>query len=86
MTFFNAFNLLAMAADHGIIRREANMVFVYRQAGSPPEQYPEGWYEEKITDIAQELMDDEKGQQILVEQLRKKGIEFKLVPELSSDN
>ena len=31
-------------------------------------------------------MDDEKGQRILVEQLRKKGIEFKLVPELSPDN
>lgn len=83
MTFFDAFNLLMMATNHGIVHREGSMVFVYRQAGSPPEENPEGWYKENITDIAQELMNDEEGQQVLIDALRKKGIEFKHVPDLS---
>lgn len=55
----------------------------YRDAGSDPEKYPEGWYAEDIDDVSQELMDDEIGQLALTESLKERGVQF---VELDIDN
>ena len=67
MYFLNAKRLITMAIEHGILQTKDDKVLIYRDAGSDPEKYPEGWYAEDIDDISQELMDDEIGQLALTE-------------------
>lgn len=83
MYFLNAKRLITMAIEHGILQTKDDKVLIYRDAGSDPEKYPEGWYAEDIDDISQELMDDEIGQLALTESLKERGVQF---VELDIDN
>ncbi len=83
MYFLNAKRLITMAIEHGILQAKDDKVLIYRDAGSDPEKYPEGWYAEDIDDISQELMDDEIGQLALTESLKERGVQF---VELDIDN
>ena len=83
MYFLNAKRLVTMAIEHGILQTKDDKVLIYRDAGSDPEKYPEGWYAEDIDDISQELMDDEIGQLALTESLKERGVQF---VELDIDN
>ena len=60
-------NILQLAENN------SNQVLVYRLQGT---KNPEGWYAENIEDLAQELMYDKEGQDILKKELEKKGIQF----------
>lgn len=83
MYFLNAKRLITMAIEHGILQTKDDKVLIYRDAGSDPEKYPEGWYAEDIDDFSQELMDDEIGQRALTESLKERGVLF---VELDIDN
>lgn len=85
MHFLNAKRLITMAIEHGILQTKDDKVLIYRDAGSDPEKYPEGWYAEDIDDVSQELMDDEIGQLALAltESLKERGVQF---VELDIDN
>ena len=43
MYFLNAKRLITMAIEHGILQAKDDKVLIYRDAGSDPEKYPEGW-------------------------------------------
>lgn len=84
MTYFQCIKLLEACIKNGILAvdpADSNCILVYRQAG---ETSPEGWYSEAVMSAAQELLDAPKGQQLLLEQLKKKGIEFDCEPAQSS--
>ena len=83
MYFLNAKRLITMAIEHGTLQTKDDKVLIYRDAGSDPEKYPEGWYAEDIDDVSQELMDDEIGQLALTESLKERGVQF---VELDIDN
>ena len=71
MKFFDALKLLERAVSCGLIQQDGNDIFVWREVGNPPDEFPEGWYRENIMSVAQELMNDEKGQQFLKEEVEK---------------
>ena len=71
MKFFDALKLLEQAVSCGLIQQDGNDIFVWREVGNPPDEFPEGWYRENIMSVAQELMNDEKGQQFLKEEVEK---------------
>lgn len=71
MKFFEALQLLEQAVKCGLILQDGDDIFVYCEVGNPPDEFPEGWYRENIMSVAQELMDDEKGQQFLKEEIEK---------------
>lgn len=41
---------------------------------------PAGWYSENIFSVASELADDEEGQQIILDELSKRGLDFSCTP------
>lgn len=81
MFYINAKNLVLLAVKHGVLQELHGMIPIYRNAGSPPELFPEGWYLEDIEDVAQDLMHDEDGQSALINALKEKGVEFQPVDE-----
>lgn len=87
MNFFNCFRLLQECVKAEILCLDSqaianDRVLIFREAGRNPEKYPEGWYSENIRDVAQELMSDEQGQALLLEQLTKRGIPFEEYKDL----
>ena len=50
-----------------------NKILVYRGKGI---NYPEGWYAEEIEDVIYELMEDKEGQNLLIEELQKRGTDI----------
>ena len=74
MYYMDAVTLIEKCIAHDIlhtVEEKPNLVLVYRKT-----QENEGWYAESIEDLAQELMNDFKGQTVLREALAKKGISF----------
>ena len=80
MTFFNCLRLLHECVKAGLLQRsekDENCILVYREAGT---ELPEGWYAENIHAVARELTNDEPALDFLLEELQKKGVEFKEKP------
>ena len=53
MKFFDALKLLEQAVSCGLIQQDGNDIFVWREVGNPPDEFPEGWYRENIMSVAQ---------------------------------
>lgn len=86
MYFIDAKRLIQTAAEHDILYTEDNYVAVYRKSGTPPEEYPEGWYLEPVDEVARDLMDDAEGQRCLITALAKKDITFEEIePAMCAD-
>lgn len=81
MFYINAKNLVLLAVKHGVLQETHGLIPIYRDAGSPPEVYPEGWYLEDIEEVIQDLMQDEEGQNALINALSEKGVEFVPIDE-----
>lgn len=80
MTFFNCLRLLHECVKAGLLQRsdkDESCILVYREAGT---ELPEGWYAENIHAVARELTNDEPALDYLLDELRKKGVEFKEEP------
>ena len=71
MKFIEALPLLEQAVKCCLILGDGDDIFVYCEAGNPPDEYPEDWYRENIMSAAQDLMDDEEGQLFLKEEIEK---------------
>lgn len=76
MIYINAKRLLLAAVENGILAMKGNCIPIYREAGTPPEEYPEGWYLEDIEDLSQDLMHDTDGQEAIIAALAEKGVQF----------
>ena len=75
MYYINACELLNTCIKAEILQGEENdHVFIYREAGTPKEEWPEGWYKEPFDDVATRLVDDTKGTEFLQEALLQRGI------------
>lgn len=84
MTYFQCIKLLEACIKNGVLASDpdaANRLLVYRGAGKTA---PEGWYSEPVMMVAQELLDDHDGQQLLLKRLKEEGIEFNCGPMSSS--
>lgn len=80
LNFHNCLRLIGECVNAKVVSLDpenSNNVLVYRSAG---EFVPEGWYSENAHTVAQELMEDVEGQQILLNALKEKGVEFKAMP------
>ena len=80
LNFWNTLKLLEKCIEEEVIQKDPERkdnIAIYREGGT---EAPEGWYSENIFDVAQELQHDIDGQQILIEALKGKGIEFKTTP------
>lgn len=80
LDIFQCTKLLQQCVDKGILSTDPsdkNRILVYRGAGV---QSTEGWYSEKLSCVAQTLANEQAGQQMLVEALRKKGVTFSCEP------
>ena len=80
MTFFNCLHLLHECVKAGLLQRsekDENCILVYREAGT---ELPEGWYAENVYNVARELVNDEPALDYLLNELQKKGVEFKEEP------
>lgn len=76
MTGYDAFNLVSLCVENGILQEQDGGIFIYRTSGSDPSEFPEGWYLEDKTSVCQELMEDTEGTEFLVKELANKGIKF----------
>lgn len=74
MYYINAMKLINLCVQNNILNEKDNKIFVYRNKG---EQSEEGWYLEPKDILAFELKDDKAGQEALISELKKKGIDFK---------
>lgn len=73
MIYINALELINVCVENEILQEVNGGVPVYRKA-TPT--HKEGWY---LTDkdlLAKELMQDTTGQNILITELKRKGVEF----------
>ncbi len=80
MVYMDCVNLIRQCVGHKILEpyeddNVKDAVLVYREAGVNPE-FPEGWYAEPVSDLAQELMADVAGQTALIIALAEKGVKF----------
>lgn len=73
MMYIHALELIDLAIKKDLVTVKDNKVAVYRNGAGDRE---EGWYLEEKESVAQELMKDEKGQEILFNALKEKGVEF----------
>lgn len=72
LNFYNCIRLLDEATLCGLIQRDPifpNNILVYRDAG---EEDPEGWYSENLMSIAQELAEDNEGQELILREFQEK--------------
>lgn len=81
MWYINAKILVDAAVEHGILAEQDDRIAVYREAGNPRDENPEGWYLEDREELALELMRSEEGQQLLINELAARNVTLKLVPE-----
>ena len=84
LNFYGSLKLLEACQDAGLLQadpNDPNSLLVYRDAGNPPDEFPEGWYSINAHTLAQELMNEPDGQKTLLDALKENGIEFK--PEAS---
>lgn len=78
LSFYQCLTLLDLCAKHKVIQtdpdpdRKSNLL-IYREKGTVE---PEGWYSENIFTVANELLEDREGQQLLIKSLSDKGITF----------
>lgn len=68
MKYIDCLNLINSAIDAGILRVQNGLVLVYCSAGK---NCPEGWYGYSKEDLAQKLMSDKEGQNVLITALNK---------------
>lgn len=83
LNFFGCLKLLEACAEEDVLQKcpdNPNELLVYRLAGNPPEENPEGWYAVNAHTLAQELLDDVEGQKCLIDLLKEKDVEFKVKP------
>lgn len=79
MKYIDCLNLINMLVQCNILKEQDGKVFVYRDAGT---KLPEGWFLEDKDKIAKELMEDNLGQEFLIDVLKKQGINFKPIKEI----
>lgn len=82
MYYINAMKLINLCVQNNILSEKDNKIFVYRNKG---EQSEEGWYLEPKENLALELKNDKEGQEALILELKKKGINFQdhTMPEVN---
>lgn len=83
LNFYGSLKLLEACEEAGVLQTspdDPNDFLVYREAGNPPEENPEGWYAVNAHTLAQELMNEPDGQKALLDALKEKGVEFKIQP------
>lgn len=73
MLYINALELINLAIQNDFLKEENGKVFVFRSKTS---QSKEGWYLEDKDAVCKELMKDEKGQKVIIQALKDKGIDF----------
>lgn len=73
MYYINALELINTCIQHDILKEKDGCVLVYRTASANSK---EGWYLCDKDLVAKELMNDAEGQQILIDALKKKNVEF----------
>lgn len=71
MCFIDCLNLLTLCVKNEILNCKDDLILICRKKDSK-----EDYVWEEISDVAQELMYDEEGQHILIEELKKKDIIF----------
>lgn len=76
MKYIDCLNLINMSVQYDILKEQDGKVFVYRDAGT---KFPEGWFLEDKYIVAKELMEDNFGQELLIDALKKQGINFELM-------
>ena len=69
MYFIDVLELISSCTKEGLLVEQDGKIAVYREAKG---EYPEGWYLERIHDIAQELMNDTQSLNYLISELEKK--------------
>ena len=74
MIYLNALELINEAVKNDILEEKEGQILVYRKGTS---QSKEGWYLSDKDIVAKELMNDEKGQGLLISALKQKNVEFK---------
>ena len=75
-TFFQCIKLRENCINNGVLATDPtdkNRVLVYRDAGTG---MPEGWYSEPLMHVARELLHQTKGQELLTNELEKRGVTF----------
>lgn len=77
MFYIDARRLVTLAVEHGVLLTQDDGIFIYREAGSNPQLYPEGWYLEDPETVYRAIMHDEEGQSVLKKALEQKGVIFK---------
>ena len=71
LSFIECYSLLQEAVAAGMIHRDPNErerpnnIMIFREAGFPACENPEGWFSENIQDVAAELMSDVAGYQFI---------------------
>jgi hypothetical protein len=80
MFYINALHLINVCIDNNILKEKDKKVLVYR-SGTPTSA--EGWYLVDKDILAKELMNDKDGQDVLIEALKEKNVEF--VPVYKSE-
>ena len=76
MIYVEAKRLVDLAVQYNVLSTQDSGILIYRNAGSDPENYPEGWYLENKEDVYRDVMDDTEGQNALINALKEKGIDF----------
>ena len=74
MKYVEILSLINLSIRYGILREQDGKVFIYRNEGKNSHK---GWFLESKDFLAQELMQDQRGQDMLIEALAKQGLEFK---------
>lgn len=76
MYYVDARRLVDLAVEHEILAEKDDCIPIYREAGSDPEEFPEGWYLTPKEEVYHDIMYDETGQTALVNALKERGVEF----------
>lgn len=77
MYYINAKKLVDMAIEHGILQTKDGCILIYRNAGTDPVKYPEGWYLEDFELVYQEVTKNKNAQRLLIAALSRNGVVFK---------
>lgn len=73
MIYINALELINVSVENNILKEKEGKIFVYR-AGTPKSKA--GWYLSEKDFVAKELMNNEKGQRLLISALKEKNVDF----------
>lgn len=76
MIYVEAKRLVDLAVQYNVLSTQDSGILIYRNTGSDPEKYPEGWYLENKEDVYRDVMADAEGQKALISALKVKGIDF----------